>query len=73
MAPDSRIAVLEMVAVAPPPFAVRSYAAVADYWALTKPEINFLIGIATFAGNAQTHLRRVLAQPLLDHPIVRFR
>jgi heme o synthase len=25
-------------------------AALADYWALTKPEINFLIGIATFAG-----------------------
>ncbi len=24
--------------------------ALADYWALTKPEINFLIGIATFAG-----------------------
>ena len=22
----------------------------ADYWALTKPEINFLIAIATFAG-----------------------
>jgi len=28
---------------------VRSYAAAADYWALTKPEINFLIAIATFA------------------------
>jgi len=25
-------------------------AAVADYWALTKPEINFLIVIATFTG-----------------------
>ena len=24
--------------------------ALADYWALTKPEINFLIAIATFAG-----------------------
>jgi protoheme IX farnesyltransferase len=30
--------------------AVRAYAAIADYWALTKPEINFLIAIATFAG-----------------------
>jgi protoheme IX farnesyltransferase len=29
---------------------MRFYAAVADYWALTKPEINFLIAIATFAG-----------------------
>jgi protoheme IX farnesyltransferase len=29
---------------------VRPYAALADYWALTKPEINFLIAIATFAG-----------------------
>src|SRR5271156_2043655 len=26
------------------------YTAVADYWALTKPEINFLIAIATFTG-----------------------
>ncbi|HZW79912.1 MAG TPA: heme o synthase [Candidatus Deferrimicrobiaceae bacterium] len=25
-------------------------AALADYWALTKPEINFLIGLATFTG-----------------------
>jgi protoheme IX farnesyltransferase len=28
----------------------RSQATVADYWALTKPEINFLIAIATFVG-----------------------
>src|SRR3984885_14175224 len=35
--------------VTQPPFAVRS-PAVTDYWALTKPEINFLIAIATFAG-----------------------
>ena len=28
----------------------RSAAATADYWALTKPEINFLIAIVTFAG-----------------------
>jgi heme o synthase len=39
-----------MATVAQQPFAVRSYAAAADYWALTKPEINFLIAIATFAG-----------------------
>ena len=26
------------------------YAALSDYWALTKPEVNFLILITTFAG-----------------------
>jgi protoheme IX farnesyltransferase len=30
--------------------AIRPVAAVADYWALTKPEINFLIAIATITG-----------------------
>jgi len=39
-----------MATVAQQPCAVRSYATAADYWALTKPEINFLIAIATFAG-----------------------
>jgi heme o synthase len=39
-----------MATIAQQPCAVRSYAAAADYWALTKPEINFLIAIATFAG-----------------------
>jgi len=29
---------------------IRLRARVADYWALTKPEVNFLIGIATFTG-----------------------
>jgi heme o synthase len=33
-----------------PTLPVRPYAALADYWALTKPEINFLIAIATFTG-----------------------
>jgi heme o synthase len=32
------------------PRGARAYAALADFWALTKPEINFLIAIATFAG-----------------------
>jgi protoheme IX farnesyltransferase len=50
MATDSGIAVLEASSVAPQPFAVRFYSAAADYWALTKPEINFLIAIATFTG-----------------------
>jgi heme o synthase len=31
-------------------FAARYYPVAADYWALTKPDINFLIAIATFAG-----------------------
>jgi protoheme IX farnesyltransferase len=39
-----------MGTIAQQPCAVRPYAAAADYWALTKPEINFLIAIATFAG-----------------------
>jgi len=39
-----------MATVAQQPCAVRSYATAADYWALTKPEINFLIAIATFTG-----------------------
>lgn len=30
--------------------AKRSFAGMSDYWALTKPEVNFLILIATFAG-----------------------
>src|SRR5215471_11801423 len=35
--------------------------ALADYWALTKPEVNFLIAIATFAGFC-------LALPTGTHP-----
>ena len=33
-----------------PHLAVRRHAAVSDYWALTKPEVNFLIAVTTFAG-----------------------
>ena len=50
MTSNPRIAALEVAAVTQQPLAGRSYAAAADYWALTKPEINFLIAIATFAG-----------------------
>ncbi|HEY6767710.1 MAG TPA: protoheme IX farnesyltransferase, partial [Candidatus Sulfotelmatobacter sp.] len=32
------------------PSAVSRPAAISDYWALTKPEVNFLIAIATFTG-----------------------
>ena len=50
MATDSRIAAFETTAVAQQPFTMRSHTAAADYWALTKPEINLLIAIATFTG-----------------------
>ena len=46
----NRIAILEVAAVAQPQFVGRSRASAADYWALTKREINFLIAIATSAG-----------------------
>ena len=39
-----------MATIAQPPCAVRSWAPIADYWTLTKPEINLLIAIATFTG-----------------------
>jgi heme o synthase len=41
---------MNMAAVAQPPCPARSHAAAADYWALTKPEINLLIAIATSTG-----------------------
>jgi protoheme IX farnesyltransferase len=50
MAIGPRTAALEVAGGAQQTFAVRSYAAAADYWALTKPEINCLIAIATAAG-----------------------
>src|ERR1700726_3891727 len=50
MANEPGIAAFEVTPVAQQPCPMRFYVAVADYWALTKPEINFLIAIATFAG-----------------------
>jgi heme o synthase len=41
---------VSIATVAQQPCPVRWNAPAADYWALTKPEINFLIAIATFAG-----------------------
>ena len=38
--------------------AVSRYAAVSDYWALTKPEVNFLIAVATFTGFYLGHATR---------------
>ena len=48
MATETCAAALKVAAVERPHLA-RSQA-LADYWALTKPEVNFLIGITTFAG-----------------------
>ena len=43
-------AAFEVMPAATRPGAVRLFGEAADYWALTKPEINFLIAIATFTG-----------------------
>jgi heme o synthase len=50
MAAEPTIAMLNLAPVARGNRAARLYPAVADYWALTKPEVNFLILITTFAG-----------------------
>jgi protoheme IX farnesyltransferase len=44
------IAVMSVTPRARQTWSVRFYAAASDYWALTKPEVNFLILITTFAG-----------------------
>src|SRR5713101_3495233 len=49
-----------------PPQARTIRPAVADYWALTKPEVNFLIAIATFSG-----FYLALPGPLADFPLLR--
>jgi heme o synthase len=41
---------MSVATFAPTPCTARRSTAVADYWALTKPDINFLIAIVTFAG-----------------------
>jgi len=48
MASDTRIAAFETPGVVRERLAVHS--SLADYWSLTKPDINVLIAIATFAG-----------------------
>src|ERR1700693_1103384 len=50
MAAEPTIAMLNLAPVARRNRAARLYPAVAEYWALTKPEVNFLILITTFAG-----------------------
>jgi protoheme IX farnesyltransferase len=50
MAAEPTLAVLNAAPGARRDWAVRLCAATADYWALTKPEVNFLILVTTFAG-----------------------
>jgi len=50
MPAEPTFAVLNVARSAPENWTARFYAAVSDYWALTKPEVNFLILITTFAG-----------------------
>jgi len=50
MAAEPTIAVLHVASGARQVGRVRLFATISDYWALTKPEVNFLILITTFAG-----------------------
>jgi heme o synthase len=50
MAHTSKIGVLDVAGVPRQIRAADLYATLLDYWALTKPEVNFLILITTFAG-----------------------
>jgi len=50
MATEPTIAVLNAAPITRQNRAVRLHGATSDYWALTKPEVNFLILITTFAG-----------------------
>jgi heme o synthase len=50
MALEPGIAVLEVTPVARQHCPARFHTGLSEYWALTKPEINFLIAIATFTG-----------------------
>jgi protoheme IX farnesyltransferase len=48
-----------------PTFAVRTYVMVSDYWALTKPEVNSLIAVATFTGFYLGHATEPQGFPFL--------
>jgi heme o synthase len=50
MATDPTLTALEVATNVGPHCAERSSSALADYWALTKPEVSFLIAITVFAG-----------------------
>ena len=45
-------------------FATRIYATISDCWTLTKPEVNFLIALATFTGFYLGHAHRAGPFPL---------
>jgi hypothetical protein len=51
MATEPAIAILSATVDAPAGRAARRHGAMADYWALTKPEVTFLILVTTFAGS----------------------
>ncbi len=63
-ATDPKTIAFEGAAVGPT-FAAGCRAAAGDYWALTKPEINFLIAIATFAGFYLAHPAQVHGFPFM--------
>jgi heme o synthase len=66
MAADPAVAAADVSLVLSRP--VRVPAVLADYWAMTKPEVNFLIGITTAAGfylASRTTLSRILWMPFL--------
>jgi protoheme IX farnesyltransferase len=50
MASEPKIVVLGTPEVARPARPIRLYTTLSDYWALTKPEVNFLILVTTFVG-----------------------
>jgi len=50
MASEPQTVVLGTTEAARPARAIRLYATLSDYWALTKPEVNFLILVTTLAG-----------------------
>src|ERR1700730_5876146 len=50
MATESKIALLNVAPIAQRTPASRLFATIFEYWALTKPEVNFLILITTFSG-----------------------
>ena len=49
MASEPKVAMLDVAEVARPVPAIRLWATLSDYWALTKPEVNFLILVTTLA------------------------
>ena len=50
MATEPTIALLNLPPIAQRTRANHFFAAIPDYWALTKPEVNFLILVITFTG-----------------------